>query len=218
MQDNLDWAIIPAYNEEERIISVTDKIKQYIKNIVVIDDGSYNDLNIKGVYLLKHLINLGKGSALKTGIEFAIRKGAKQFILLDSDGQHDPDEIPKFLNALKEYEMVFGYRQGSENMPWILRFGNKSLTKITKLLFKVNLKDVQCGYRAFTLKTYKKINWTAKGYEVENEMIANVGMHKILYTEIPIQAIYTDKYKGTTILDGIRIILKMISWKLKRNL
>lgn len=211
MPENKIWAIMPAYNEEN-LQSVIDKTKQYVDHIVVIDDGSEKKIEAKNAYVLRHMINLGKGAALKTGCEFAIRNGVDKFIFIDSDGQHDPDEIPYFLNALEENDIVFGYRKESGKMPFILRFGNWFLTNIVRFLFKMDLRDVQCGYRAFNIDVYKKIRWESLGYEVENEIIANVGMHKLIYTEIPIKTIYADKYKGTTILDGIRIVWKMFGW------
>ena len=71
------------------------------------------------------------------------------------------------------------------------------------------------SYQAFS-KDGKKIKWDAQDYYVESEMIANAGKKGLKYKEIPIQTIYSDKYKGTTIFDGIKIVLKMIWWKLLR--
>ena len=214
------WAIIPAYNEGKRILDVINKTQNYVSNIVVVDDGSKdNTTDIAKeaeVRVLRHVVNLGKGATLKTGCEFALNNGAKVLIAIDADGQHDPAEIPNFLNALKENDIVFGYRKLTKEMPSILKFGNWFISKMAGLLFKINLKDTQCGYRAFTADTYKKIIWQAQNYDVESEMIANVGGGRLKYKEIPIQTIYSDKYKGTTVMDGIKIVLKMIFWKLTR--
>ncbi|MBW2966075.1 glycosyltransferase family 2 protein [Candidatus Woesearchaeota archaeon] len=214
------WVVIPAYNEENKIKDVIDKTKEYVQNIVLVDDGSKdNTINIAketGIKALRHVVNLGKGSALKTGCEFALRKEAKQLIAIDADGQHDPAEIPNFLEALKESDIVFGYRKLTKDMPFVLRFGNWFISRAVGLLFGINLRDTQSGYRAFSADTYKKIKWDAQDYYVESEMIANAGKNRLKYKEIPIQTIYSDKYKGTTIFDGMKIVLKMIWWKFMR--
>jgi glycosyltransferase involved in cell wall biosynthesis len=217
------WVIIPAYNEGKHIGGVIDKTKIYVntQNIVLVDDGSKdNTVEIakgKGIHVLEHLLNMGKGTALKTGCEFAVSKGAKILIAVDADGQHDPVEIPNFINAIKEgNDIVFGYRKLTKEMPSLLKFGNWFINKIVSLLFEIDLKDTQCGYRAFTADTYKKIIWEAQNYDVESEMIVKVGKQKLKYKEIPIQTIYSDIYKGTTVTDGIKIVLKLIWWKLTR--
>jgi len=218
--DKTIWVVIPAYNESNNIISVINEVKKYIKNIIVIDDGSsddtYNIIKNQDIISLKHIINLGKGAALKTGCDLVLNKGAKKIIVLDSDGQHDPNEIPKFVKELNNVDIVFGYRKFNNDMPFILKFGNNSINFITKLLYGLNLKDTQSGYRAFTANAYKKIRWKATDYSVESEMIANTGKKHLKYKEIPIQTIYSDKYKGTTIFDGIKIIGNMILWRLRK--
>jgi len=214
------WAIIPAYNESKRICPVIKGVRKYIKNIIVVDDGSkdntYEVSKKQGIITLKHIINLGKGAAAKTGCDFASKKGAKKIILIDSDGQHDPMEVPRFLDALQKSEVVFGYRTFNRRMPFIFKFGNNFINFTIKLLYNIDLKDTQCGYRAFTSEAYKKIRWRASDYGMESEMIANIGKKHLIYKEIPIQTIYSDNYKGTTILDGIKIVFNMFLWRLRK--
>ena len=99
-------------------------------------------------------------------------------------------------------------------MPFVLRFGNKFISSMTKILYGISLFDTQSGYRAFTDDAYKKIRWNSADYSMESEMIARVGKQKLKYAQIPIETIYADKYKGTTILDGIKIVLNMFWWKI----
>ena len=218
MKAKVVWVIIPAYNEEKNIGDIINKCKNYVDNIIVIDDGSrdktYEVAKSKNVIVLKHILNLGKGAALKTGCDYAIDHSAEIMVVLDADGQHDPDKIPEFLEALDDKDIVFGYRSFDKNMPLILKFGNGFINIITKLLFKINLKDTQSGFRAFTSHAYRKIKWKAQNYDMESEMIAKVGKHHLRYKEIPIQTIYLDTAKGTTIFDGIKIVLKMFWWKI----
>lgn len=215
--DNI-WIVIPAYNESAHISDVIKKAKKYAKNIAVVDDGSKDktySISVRlGVKALRHIVNLGKGAALKTGCDFAFRKAADKIVVLDADGQHDPKEIPNFLKALKSADIVFGQRKPSKNMPAILKFGNWFIDKSVKLLFSIDLKDTQCGYRAFTRNAYKKIRWKASDYSMESEMIANAGKNHLKYKVVPIQTIYSDKYKGTTVFDGIKIVFNMAKWRL----
>ena len=212
------WVIIPGYNEEKNIAKVIENTLKFCKNIVVVDDGSSDRTsdNAAKAIALKHIVNLGKGAALKTGVEYAIMKGAKIIVALDADGQHDPAMIPKFLKALDDCDIVFGYRKMSGRMPLIMRLGNWTINTMTEILFGISLKDTQSGYRAFKTKAYRKLRWDATDYFVETEMVANVGRKKLKYKQIPIATIYADKYKGTTVIDGIKIVLNMIWWRITK--
>ena len=86
--------------------------------------------------------------------------------------------------------------------------------QVSNFIYGIKIKDSQCGYRAFTAKAYKKIRWKASDYSMESEMLAKIGKYKLSYAEVPIETIYSDKYKGTTILDGIKIIFNLLIWKL----
>ena len=212
------WVIIPGYNEEQNIAKVIEKTLKFCRKIVVVDDGSSDSTseNAAKAIVLKHIVNLGKGAALKTGVEYAIRQGAKIIIALDADGQHDPAMIPEFLKALDNCDIVFGYRKMSGRMPLIMRLGNWTINTMTEILFGIKLKDTQSGYRAFKTRAYRKLRWDATDYFVETEMVANVGKKKLKYKQIPIATIYADKYKGTTVIDGIKIVLNMIWWRITK--
>lgn len=213
------FVIIPAYNESKHISKVIKETQKYVKNVVVVDDGSRdNTADIaekEGADVLRHIVNMGKGSALKTGCDYAVEKGAEILIAIDADGQHDPKEVSNFIKNINANEVVLGYRQLNKEMPFILKFGNWFINQTTKLLYGIELKDTQCGYRAFTANAYKKLRWRALDYSMESEMIANIGRFHLKYKEIQIETIYSDKYKGTTVLDGIKIVFNMILWKLR---
>ncbi len=217
--DNI-FIIIPAYNECKNIGDVLSKVKKKYSNIIVVDDGSkdrtFETSKSYGVTVLRHIINLGKGAALKTGCEYALKKGANKIVVIDSDGQHKPQDIPRFLKELDKYDVVLGYRELDKNMPFILKFGNSFINFTTRVLYNISVKDTQSGFRAFTSDAYKKIKWASVGYSVESEMIANIGKSKLKFKEIPIETIYNDKYKGTTPLDGVKIVINMFLWRLRR--
>ena len=212
------WAVIPARNEEKDIFRVVKKTKKYADKVVMIDDGSTDRTGLlgekAGAMVLRHIVNLGKGAALKTGCDFAVRSGAKSIVVLDSDAQHNPKDIPRFAEKLKKYDIVFSYRKLGAKMPLVLRFGNWFISKFVKVFYGVDLKDTQCGFRAFSRDAYKKIRWNASDYSMESEMIARAGRQRLKYVQIPIQTIYSDNYKGTTVIDGMKIVLNMLGWKL----
>ncbi len=211
------WAVIPAYNEEKNITRVIRNTKKYVDAVVVVDDGS-KDITSKaaekaGAVVLRHVVNLGKGAALKTGCDYAI-KNADLIIVLDADAQHKPEDIPRFVEKLRKYDIVFSYRKSSKQMPFVLRFGNNIISKFVYLLYNVDLNDTQSGFRAFSREAYKKIRWSSTDYSMESEMIARTGKQRLKYVQVPIQTIYSDKYKGTTVLDGMKIVLNMVWWRL----
>lgn len=213
------YIIIPAYNEAKNLLPVVKKARKY-GCVVVVDDGSTDETNkvlqsVKGITLLTHAINLGKGAALKTGYDYALKCGAQKIIMLDSDGQHDTKDIPKFERALENYDAVFGYRYSRGTMPLVLRLGNWGLSKFTSILFRINIRDSQCGYRGFTAEAYKKVRWLSCDFDADNEMIANTGAKGLKYTEIPINTLYLDKYKGTTVISGLKIGWRMLLMKLR---
>ena len=210
------FIVIPARNEESTIADVI-KRAQHFGKVVVVDDGStdntHDEAQRTGVVVLHHVVNLGKGCALKTGCDYAVLKGAEQIVILDADAQHDPEQIPEFLTALKNHDVVFGYRTFAGDMPSILRFGNTFISRLTRFLYGIALRDTQCGYRAFTADAYKKLRWNATDYSVESEIVSTTGRKKMRYVEISIPTVYHNKYKGTTVIDGMKIVLKMIWWK-----
>ncbi|MCP3682792.1 MAG: glycosyltransferase family 2 protein [bacterium] len=214
------FVVIPAYNEGDHIAKVISRTKKYAKNIIVVDDGStdetYKEAKKTGVIVLRHLVNLGKGAALKTGCDYAYINGADAIISMDGDLQHNPKEIPAFAKAIKNTDVVFGYRSYNKKMPFVLKFGNWFIEYTSKFLFGMKILDTQSGFKAFKRNVYRRIRWTARDYAVESEIIARVGRHGFRYRQLPIETIYTDRYKGTTAVDGFKIVLRMVWWKITR--
>lgn len=210
--------VIPAYNEGKTILEVITKTKKFAQSIIVVDDGSHDNTAVEaakaGAVVLRHKVNLGKGAALKTGCDFAVQQGAQNIITMDADGQHDPKEIPLFIAALEQHDIVFGSRKTPQSMPGVFKFGNKAITWTLQLLYGVTVEDSQCGYRSFKSDVYKHLRWEATDYYIETEMAIRAGKKNLKHTTIPIETIYADKYKGTTIFDGVAIVTKMIGWRL----
>lgn len=219
---NFFWVVIPAFNESKTIGKVLEKTMLFSDNIIVVNDGSADTTSEiakeKNVIVLDHAVNLGKGAALKTGCDYAIKLGAEIIVAMDADGQHLPEDIPLIVKRLQETnsDIVFSYRKLNKTMPFILQVGNIIISGITNFLYNINIKDSQCGFRCFTAEAYKKIRWQANDYSMESEMIAHTGKNKLKYAELHIQTIYLDKYKGTTVLDGVKVVLYMLWWRLLR--
>ena len=168
-----------------------------------------------GVTVLRHEINLGKGAALTTGCEYAFLNGAEAIIMMDSDGQHRPEDLPKFLKALNEgHKLIIGSRYLGMGMPLVRIIGNKFASFIICRFFGIYATDLICGFRAFTKDAYKKIKWESTGYGVETEMIARAGLSKIPLLEVPVQTVYIDKYKGVSFFDAYKILFWVLKWRL----
>lgn len=212
------FAVIPVHNESKNVQEVIQKVKKLTPNVIVVDDGSIDNTaeiaEAEGVTVLSHKVNLGKGAALKTGCDFAVRSGAKNLVVLDGDGQHAAEEIPLFIEKLAYNDIVFGCRQQKKRMPFVLKFGNNFINWMFTALYGLKVEDTQSGYRAFTSEAYKKIRWQASDYFMETEMMINTKKYGLKYIQIPIRTIYADKYKGTTVFDGIKIVSRLIGGRI----
>ncbi|MFH1457183.1 MAG: glycosyltransferase family 2 protein [Patescibacteria group bacterium] len=211
--------IIPAYNEEKRIKNVISQIKTHSDEIIVVDDGSKDDTygivsKDTDIIALQHDINLGKGAALKTGCEAAKKINADIIVCMDADGQHKAEDIPRFIEAIKQgNDIVFGSRTIGKGMPLMMFLGNKFLSSSICKLFKIFINDTQSGFRAFTKSAYEKIAWESNDYAVETEMIIRAAKKDLKYKEIEIETIYHDDYKGTTPVNGLQIFIKILKWR-----
>ncbi|MGV8163169.1 MAG: glycosyltransferase family 2 protein [Candidatus Nanoarchaeia archaeon] len=216
------FIILPGYNEEKHIREVILRTKKEgFGNIVFVDDGSRDKSSLiaeqSGAIVLRHIVNLGKGAAAKTGCEYALKKGAKIIVLMDSDGQHHPEDIKKFLKTIENKDIVFGYRKLNNKMPFVMLLGNAGINLLSHIINGIKIKDTQSGFRCMTTDTYKKIRWTSPDYSMESEMIANVAKKNLKFTEMPIDTIYHDNYKGTTVIDGLKIFINMIKFRFRRG-
>lgn len=214
--------VVPAFNEGPRIKDVLARIEDFVDQVVVVDDGSTDKTAeiakqvSNKICVLKHRMNLGKGASLKTGCLAALKLGADVIVIMDADGQHKPEDIPRFIKEIEEkgVDIVFGSRKIGKGMPLMMMLGNKFLSIITNILFKIYISDTQSGFRAFKATVFDKIKWNSTRYSVETEMIVRTGKNKLKFDEIEIQTIYHDKYKGTTVFDGLRIFFNLLIWRI----
>ena len=219
--------VIPIYNESKHILAVVKDIKKYTNaNILFVDDGSKDNsssilknIKTKNVYYLLLTNNHGKGFALRFGCDFAIQTFKSDTIIcMDGDLQHRGKDIPRLLEALKNKNIVFGYRKFNHDMPFVKRFGNRLISFLTYILYDIKLRDTQSGLKAFKTNIYPRIRWVSERYSLESEIIAKVSKEKLRYKEIPINTIYLEPNKGTKISDGFKIIKNLLRWKICKNL
>jgi glycosyltransferase involved in cell wall biosynthesis len=212
-------AVIPAYNESEHIANIVKRTKKYVNQVIVVDDGSKDntsELAHGADIVLRHIVNIGKGFAMRTGFEAAILNNANIVIFLDADGQHKPEDIPQLITELneKELDMVSCRREFNKNMPLILRVGNWGLVGLFNFMYHSKIHDISNGFRAIKTDKYNQIKWDSSGYSVETEILAKAHKYRLKNGEIPIDTIYLNKVKGTTVFDGINMALKMAYWKM----
>lgn len=191
--------VMPAYNVEKEISNVLDAMREYYERLVVINDGS-NDATLdvvkrKDVIVLDNEVNKGISFCADRGIKWAKEHGFDKIILMDADGQHDPQFIPQFDNELNFYDIVCGSRfKNSRYVPSAKIASNMMAALLVNSVWESGIKDVACGFKAFCL--YKgiedAINVLGKYsmvydiliYSLQNKLkIANVDINPIYYPE-----------------------------------
>ncbi len=209
--------VMPAYNEEKGVSEVVREAKKH-GNVFVVDDSSSDSTAEKaekaGASVLRQVVNQGAGFSTRTGVEAALKEGADIIVTIDADGQHNPKKIPVLVSELEgDSDVVIGSRDFSE-MPLTKRLGNSFIYLASKLLFGVDIVDTQSGFKAFKKDVWDDLKWHSSHYVFCSEIVKNIGINKLSYKELPIETVYEDKYKGTTVFDGLKIVLKMFWWKI----
>lgn len=189
--------ILPAYNVSgllRKTLIDLSNVMTLNSNVVVVDDGStddtINDLDGLDLVLLRHNMNSGKGSALKTGFSYAIDHGFSHAIVLDADYQHDPKQIPQFLETIngKKYDLVIGARELTlQSIPTDRYFSNMLSSLLLSLICNFRLKDSQCGFRLINLNMLKELELNSDHYEMESELLIKFAKSNASITQIPIK-------------------------------
>lgn len=212
-------AVIPAYNEAERIGSVVKSAKQYVDTVVVVDDGSTDTTASRaeesGAFLVRHLQNQGAGAATMTGIEAAKALGARIVVTLDADEQHDACEIPALLAPVKQdkADIVFANRFGQKNrIPAIRRLFNAIGNVVTLMATGKWVSDSQCGFKVFGPKAVQQIKLRMRGFEFCTEIVRECAVHRWRIVEIPTKVTYSEYTlaKGQSFGNGVKTALKIL--------
>ena len=169
-------AVIPAYNEAKHIAQVVEQTQEFLP-VLVIDDGSTDNTSelakAAGAEVIRLSLNRGKGAAMRAGFSRVLELGCEAVITLDADGQHDPREIDRFLEAYnsRPVELIIGERDFSK-MPLIRRLANTAGRWLFSRAMKHPIPDNQSGYRLISRALIKELlSSTEQGFEFEVEML-----------------------------------------------
>jgi glycosyltransferase involved in cell wall biosynthesis len=213
-------AILPALDEEVAIGSVVLNARKYAGRVIVIDDGSSDRTAeiamLAGAEVIQHPKNMGKGAALKTGFDLASQNGAKVVVTLDSDGQHDPSEIPELAAPILsgEADMVNGSRYMNGNKkdtPFYRRIGQSVLDRATNLNSGLHITDTQSGFRAFAQHTLPLFRFKSSGLAIESEMLTDAANAGLKIKEVEIGVRYdVDGSSENPVAHGLRVLVKVL--------
>lgn len=212
-------ALIPAYNEVRYIADVVRRTLAHVP-VVVIDDGSTDGTAaaaaLAGAKVLAHTVNQGKGKALNTGFDYAVQRGVAAAITLDADGQHDPDEIPAFIEAFRagRGDLIIGQRTFAQ-MPAKSQFGNRTGTFLLGLAMGQPVPDNQSGYRLLSRAVMAQVQPSSTRFEAEVEILLRAQMAGFRLAWVPIKTIYNDKKSHFRPLHDSALFLKMV-WRIWR--
>lgn len=210
------WIVIAAYNEGRVIRDVVSEVVRAGWQTIVVDDGSQDDTfeaaSIPGAHVLRHVINLGQGAALQTGIDFAVRRGAKYIVTYDADGQHNCADIPDLLAALEAgADVALGSRflgraiEGASAKRIALL---KTATLVSNSLSGLKLTDAHCGFRAIRASVVPKLRITQDRMAHASELLRKMKMSGLKVVEVPTTVRYTEHStaKGQSGMQAVRIL------------
>ena len=208
-------AVIPAYNEEKHIKSVLERTRKYVDKMIVIDDGSSDNTGRIAKKMPKTEVvtfqkNKGKADAVIAGIKKAFQHKPDTIILMDSDGQHLPEEIPLLLELINKDNAVFvsGERTHSKK-PLLRAFAGIVVD------FLVGGKDVLCGFKAIKADALKKFDLEgSKNYLIEIALHDEARRNKVKINYVPISTVYSKHIKSK--IDYKREFLSYIAYKFNR--
>lgn len=216
--------IIPVYNEPKTVAEIIRQVKTvkgFDKEIIVVDDGSTDETSrvikdIKDITVIKHKVNQGKGSAIRTGIAIA----AGDYLLVqDADLEYDPQDIPAMLDPIRrgKAEVVYGSRFTGQrrNMFFWHWIGNQFLTLITNILYNTTLSDMETCYKLMPTTLAKSLNLKAKHFEFEPEVTAKILKKGIRIWEVPISYAGREYHQGKKISakDAIPALFTLIKYR-----
>lgn len=218
--------VIPAYNESSTIRDVTRRALAQCQNVIVVDDGSIDgtaeaivDLP---VVMLRNERNCGKAASLWHGMQYAMERGAKAVITLDADGQHQPEDIPRFLEMAHKYpdHIIIGSRLSDRHaFPRRRYYANRIANFWISWAAGHHIKDSQSGFRLYPVSLLKHSKLrvsTTHGFVFESEILIEAARHSIYSLTLPIPAIYKPNSRVSHFrpIRDIVCITRMVAWRL----
>src|SRR5712691_3029892 len=203
------FVCIPAYNEATNIADIIKKSANFASKVIVYDDGSVDNTSevakAAGATVIRSGKNKGYGVAIRILFEAATEKDADIMVTLDSDGQHNPDEIPQIIEPIlnERFDMVIGSRflgSGSKQqnkVPTYRSLGIKTITRFTQSASYSQVTDAQSGFRAYSKNALSKLNLFEDGMAVSTEILLRAGEKNLAIKEVPISIKYDVKRAST---------------------
>jgi glycosyltransferase involved in cell wall biosynthesis len=194
--------IIPTYNNYKTLRKVIEGVMDFTQNIIVVNDGSTDSTAdilkaFGGIEQIHIEVNKGKGNALRQAFELAESLGYQYAISIDSDGQHFPEDIPVFLEALEKSEtknvLLIGARNMSqEGVPKKSSFGNKFSNFWYWFETGITLTDTQSGFRLYPLQYLKDLKFYTNKFEFEIEVIVKAAWNGTIVKNVPVNVLYDE--------------------------
>ncbi len=189
--------VIPVYNHPASIRDVVCRCLKYHPDVLVVDDGSEQDVGAVladlDITIIRHERNRGKGQAILTATEYAMDHHKTHIITVDADGQHYPEQIPEFIAAANDHPeaIILGVRDfNSSGVPFSSRFGRAFGNFWVRLQTGVRVKDIQSGYRMYPVFLLKNLKYLFRTYSFEDEVIVRGLWAGVSVKEIAVKVYY----------------------------
>ena len=191
---------IPAYNEEKSIGDMVKKSLQYSDKVIVVDDGSTDDTaqiaKQNGATVISHKKNEGYGASVISLFDRARQENTDILVLMDGDGQHNPEQIPLLINTLQEnnVDVVIGSRflDAASQTPGYRKRGIKIITSAANFGTDFKVTDAQSGFRAYSKRAIESIHPTETGMAISTEILLKISNKGLSVAEVPITVSYND--------------------------
>ncbi len=216
-------AVIPAYQDEKHIGDIVRRTRERFDHVLVIDDGSTDRTaqcaREAGAEVVIHDQNRGKGEALKTGLGHWLDREVTWVILLDSDGQHLPEEIDRFMAAAAAAtrpSFFIGNRMNDiAGMPFIRRVVNRYMSRSISRVCRQEIPDTQCGFRMLDRQLIPGLLGGGHRFDYETEVLIIASRKGYRIESVPITTVYTDQVsKIHPLRDAIRFFKMM--WRYRK--